>query len=185
MLRKLFLFLLAVIVILVIVIATRPATFRVERSTSIAASPEAVFAQVNDFHNWVAWSPWEKLDPEMKRTFGGPASGKGSTYGWVGNDKVGEGKMTIEQSTPPAALGIKLEFIKPFEQSSDVKFAFSPEGAGTKVTWSMEGENNFLSKAFSLFMDMDKLVGGDFERGLASLKTTAEGAGAQKATTTK
>jgi hypothetical protein len=164
------------IVLLVIVIATRPSKFHIERSLTMAAPPEAAFAQVNDFHKWSAWSPWDKLDPGMKRTYSGPPSGAGSIYEWDGNDKVGSGKMTIEKSDKPSSIGIKLEFLKPFAATNATTFTFAPEGAATKVTWAMDGENNFGAKAFSLFMDMDKMVGADFERGLAALKTAAESA---------
>lgn len=184
MIRKFLLLLVAVIVILVVVIATRPATFHIERSASIAAAPAAVFAQVNDFHNWAAWSPWEKLDPQMKKTFEGPAAGAGASYGWVGNEEVGEGKMTIQNSAAPSSVAIKLDFIKPFPASNDVTFTFAPEGAGTKVTWGMDGTNNFMMKAFSLFGGMDKMIGSDFERGLAALKSTTE-VGAPSKTTTR
>jgi hypothetical protein len=166
----------AAIVLLVIVIATRPAEFRIERSTTIGAPPERAFALVNDFRAWSAWSPWEKLDPGMKRTHSGAPSGVGAVYGWSGNDDVGEGRMTIEKSDPSSTIGIKLEFIKPFAATNQTTFTFAPNGSSTKVTWAMDGKNGFAAKAASLFMDMDKLVGADFERGLASLKTIAESA---------
>lgn len=165
-----------VIGVLLIVIATRPSTFHIERSTTISAPPEAAFAQVNDFHAWGAWSPWDKLDPGMKRTYEGPPSGVGAKYSWVGNDKVGEGRMTIEKSDKPSVIGVKLEFLKPFATTNQTTFTFTPTGGGTKVVWAMDGNNNFMGKAFSLFMDMDKLVGADFERGLAAMKTAAESA---------
>src|SRR5262249_7146798 len=133
-------------------------------------------AQVNDFHAWPAWSPWEKLDPQMKKTFEGPASGVGAKYAWTGNDKVGEGRMTIEKSEKPSTVGIKLEFLKPFEATNATTFTFAPTAKGSKVTWAMDGENNFMAKAASLFMDMDKMIGGDFERGLTAMKTAAESA---------
>ncbi len=176
MVRKILIGIAAAVVLFIVVVATRPATFHVERSISMAAPPESAFAQVNDFHAWAAWSPWEKLDPDMKKTFGGPPSGAGSTYAWVGNKQVGEGKMTIEKSNPSSLVGIKLEFIKPFTATNATTFTFVPAAGGTKVTWAMDGENNFVGKAFSMFMDMDKMVGGDFERGLASMKTIAESA---------
>jgi hypothetical protein len=176
MLRRILIGIAAVVVLFIIVVETRPSTFHIERSISMAASPQNAFAQVNDFHAWAAWSPWEKLDPQMKKTFEGPPSGVGSMYEWTGNDKVGEGKMTIEKSTAPSLVGIKLQFIKPFAATNTATFTFSPASEGTKATWSMDGENNFIGKAFSMFMDMDKMVGGDFERGLASMKTVAESA---------
>src|SRR5688572_24696154 len=174
MLKKILIGVAAAFLLLVIVIATRPAEFRIERSTAISAPPEVVFAQVNDFRAWPAWSPWEKLDPGMKRTHSGAPSGVGAMYAWSGNDDVGEGRMTIEKSDPSSTIGIKLEFIKPFAATNQATFTFAPSGNSTKVTWAMDGKNGFAAKAASLFMDMDKLVGADFERGLASLKTIAE-----------
>ncbi|WP_367870927.1 SRPBCC family protein [Luteolibacter sp. Populi] len=174
MLRKILLGLAAILLILIGVIAMQPPDFKVERSATVSAPPATVFGQVNDFHKWEAWSPWEKLDPALKRTFEGPESGVGAKYGWVGNSKVGEGKMTIEDSRPAELVKIKLEFIKPMAATSDTVFTFTPEGPGTKVTWTMSGKNNFMAKAFGLFMNMDKMVGGDFEKGLAQMKAVAE-----------
>jgi len=176
MVRKILIGIAAVVVLFILVVLTRPSTFHIERSISMAAPPENAFAQVNDFHAWPDWSPWEKMDPQMKKTFEGPPSGVGAMYAWTGNDKVGEGKMTIEKSTAPSLVGIKLQFFKPFAATNTATFTFAPASEGTKVTWSMDGENNFVGKAFSMFMDMDKMVGGDFERGLASMKTLAESA---------
>jgi hypothetical protein len=166
----------AVIVLLVLVVATRPAQFRIERSITMAAPPATAFAQVNDLRAWAAWSPWEKLDPELKRTYAGAPAGAGATYAWAGNKKVGEGRMTIEESARPAKIAIKLEFIKPWTATNMTTFIFTPVAEGTRVTWSMDGHNNFTAKAASLFMNMDKLVGGDFEKGLAAMKAVAEGA---------
>jgi Polyketide cyclase / dehydrase and lipid transport len=174
MARKFLIGVAAVIAILMLVIVTRPATFHVERSITMAAPPESAFAQVNDFHAWPAWSPWEKLDPQMKKTFEGPPAGVGSKYAWSGNDQVGEGRMTIEKSERPSTVRIKLEFLKPFEATNVTTFTIAPAPGGSKVTWAMDGENNFMSKAAGLFMDMDKMIGGDFEKGLADLKTAAE-----------
>jgi len=174
MFKKILIGLAVVLVVLAIVISMQPPDFRVERSATISAPPERVFAQVNDFHNWDAWSPWAKLDPDMKTTFEGPASGPGSKYSWVGNSKVGEGAMTILESRPQELVSIKLEFLKPFASTSTADFSFKPEGPGTKVTWVMTGKCNFMSKAFGLFMNMDKMVGGDFEKGLAQMKAAAE-----------
>jgi uncharacterized protein YndB with AHSA1/START domain len=165
-----------VLAFLVVVVATLPAKFRVERSIIIAAPPERAFAEVNDFHRWPGWSPWEKLDPTMKKTFEGAAAGPGSIYSWVGNPKVGQGRMTIEATTPPSLVKLKLEFLKPWKATNATTFSFERDGASTKVTWAMDGERNFVMKAFGIFMDLDKLVGGDFERGLAALKGVAEGA---------
>jgi hypothetical protein len=159
-----------------IVIATRPSTFHVERSITIAAPAESAFAQVNDFHAWATWSPYEKLDPQMTRTFEGPRSGTGAIYSWSSKGKAGEGRMTIAKSELPSQVAIKLEFLKPFECTNTAAFTFTPAPEGTKVTWAMDAENTFLGKAASLVLDMDKLVGSDFERGLVDLKTVAESA---------
>lgn len=172
---KTILIVIAVLIVGVLAFATtKPDTFSVQRSTTIKAPPDKIFAVVNDFHRWPDWSPWEKLDPQMKRTFEGPASGVGASYAWTGNDKVGEGRMTIAQSQPPSSLMMNLEFLKPFKSTNTATFALADDGANTKVTWSMDGHMNFLAKAMCLVMSMDKAVGPDFERGLASLKTLAE-----------
>jgi len=174
MLKKILLGLVAVVVALAGFIATRPNSFSVQRTATMKASPDVAFALVNDFHQWDAWSPWEKLDPAMKKTHEGAAAGTGAKYSWVGNDDVGEGRMTIEDSKPAELVRIKLEFIKPFESASTTTFTFKPEGENVSVTWKMEGDNNFVGKAFSAFMDMDAMIGKDFEKGLASMKTLAE-----------
>jgi uncharacterized protein YndB with AHSA1/START domain len=165
-----------IVVVLLIVVALQPADYRVERSATMAAPPEAVFAQVNDFHRWEAWSPWAKLDPQMQQTFEGPAEGTGAIYSWSGNDEVGQGRMTILESRPDELVRIKLEFLAPFEATSTAEFTFRPEGDETAVTWSMTGENGFLAKAIHLFLDMDALVGRDFEKGLAQMKAAVESA---------
>lgn len=162
-----------VVVLFLAAVATRPAKFHIERSATVAAPPAIAFAQVNDFHRWAEWSPWDKMDPSMKKTYEGPAAGVGSMYSWLGNDKVGEGKMTITESTPGAKVTLKLEFIKPFAATNMTTFTFAPEGEGTKVTWAMDGDNNFMSKAMQMFMSMDKMVGPDFERGLSNLNTVS------------
>ena len=156
------------------VVAMQPSEFLISRSATMNAAPAAVFAQVNDFHNWEAWSPWAKLDPNAKDTFEGPASGEGAIFRWAGNDEVGEGSMTILESKPNERIRIKLAFIKPMEDSCDTEFTFQPEGQGTKVTWTMSGTHNFLGKAVCLVMNMDKMVGDKFEEGLASLRAVAE-----------
>jgi hypothetical protein len=166
---------LAVLALLLVVISTRPASFRIERSAQISAPDAVVFSLLNDFHQWLKWSPWEKLDPNMKKTFEGSASGPGARYAWVGNSKAGEGRMTILHSKPNELVSIQLEFIKPFAATHRTTFTLSPSGAGTEVHWIMEGENGFSSKAFSLFVNMDQLVGKDFEQGLANLNTAAQG----------
>jgi hypothetical protein len=174
MLKKILIGLGALLALLLIVISLQPATFHVERSITMAAPPEAAFAQVNDLHAWGAWSPWEKLDPAMKRTYEGATAGVGAKYAWVGNEDVGEGRMTVEKSDPGKLVGIKLEFLKPFEATNSATFTFERTPEGNKTTWSMDGNNNFISKAMGLVMDMDKMIGPDFERGLASLKIAAE-----------
>lgn len=156
------------------VISMQPAHYRVARSITIQAPPSAVFEMVNDFHRWPRWSPWEKLDPQMKRTFSGAESGAGAMYAWAGNGDVGEGRMTLQESRPDEKIGIRLEFLEPFESSSQTLFQFRPVDSGTGVTWEMNGENGFVQKAFCMVMDMDKMVGGDFEKGLAQLKSVVE-----------
>jgi len=164
----------AVIVLLVAVVATRPSDFRVTRSTAISAPPAVVFAQVNDFHNWDGWSPWARMDPEMKATYAGPAAGTGAVYSWVGNNKVGEGRMTIMESHPSDLVRIKLELIKPFAATNTAEFTFQPQGNQTTVTWNMTGKKNFMTKAMGLVMNMDKMIGGQFDQGLAQMKSVAE-----------
>ena len=165
---------LVVAVIAVVVLASmKPDEFRIERSATINASPEKVLPLVNDFHNWPGWSPWEKLDPNLQRTFDGPASGKGAIYAWNGNDKVGQGRMEILESAP-TQLDIKLDFIKPFASSNRTEFVLHPQGDATVVTWTMTGPSQFITKLMGVFFSMDKMVGKDFEKGLAQLKAAAE-----------
>jgi uncharacterized protein YndB with AHSA1/START domain len=164
----------ALIVLLVVIVVARPDDFRVSRSTSIAAPPAEVFAQVNDFHNWDAWSPWAKLDPTCRNSFSGAPAGQGAVFSWDGNRKVGAGRMTMTDSQPPELIRIRLEFLRPFKATNTSEFTFQSQGGQTAVTWSMYGKNNFLSKAFGLFMDCDTMVGADFEKGLASLKSALE-----------
>jgi uncharacterized protein YndB with AHSA1/START domain len=162
------------IVVIVGLAATKPATFRVERKTTIEASPDAVFPNLEDFHRWGSWSPWEKLDPQMHKTYGGPASGPGSTYAWSGNDDVGEGRMTVISTRPNERVEVKLEFLKPFEATNTTVYELTPVSGGTEVTWSMEGPNSFMGKVISVFADMDAMIGKDFEEGLANLKRVSE-----------
>jgi uncharacterized protein YndB with AHSA1/START domain len=165
---------LVVIVAIAVFISTRPDTFQVQRSTTIAAPAGTVFGYLNDFRQWPQWSPWEKLDPNMQRTLSGAPSGTGARYAWLGNSKAGQGSMTITDSRPGERVVLDLSFIKPFKSNNVTEFALTPAARGTQVTWTMKGTNTTVTKAFSLFMNMDKLVGGDFERGLANLKTVAE-----------
>lgn len=160
--------------VLAVVVAMQPSEYRIERTAKIDAPPEIAFAQVNDFHNWDAWSPWAKLDPAMVATFEGPASGVGAIYKWSGNDKVGEGQMTILESKPDEFIRFKLEFLRPFPDTCTTEFTFKPEGASTSAIWTMTGRRNFMAKGVCLVMDMDKMVGGDFENGLAQMKTVCE-----------
>ncbi|MBX5481712.1 MAG: SRPBCC family protein [Myxococcaceae bacterium] len=179
--------LIAVVVLLAVlagVIASRPNTFTVSRSGTMAAPPEIAFAQIADFHKWDAWSPWSKMDPQMKVTYEGTPGTVGSSYAWKGNDDVGSGKMTITGLTPPSEVKINLEFQEPFPSTNETVFTLKPNGANTEVTWTMSGHNSFMSKAFGLFMDMDKMIGADFEKGLAAMKTVAE-AEAKKAAEAK
>ncbi|MCL4801080.1 MAG: SRPBCC family protein [Burkholderiales bacterium] len=154
--------------------ATRPDTFRVERSASIQAPPDRIFQLINDYRNWADWSPWEKKDPAMKRTFGAVASGKGAVYAWEGNRDVGQGRMEIAESVPPSRVAIKLDFVKPFEAHNRVDFTLEPEGGATRVRWAMQGDTPYFAKILHLFIDMDAMIGKDFEAGLADLKAAAE-----------
>jgi Polyketide cyclase / dehydrase and lipid transport len=177
MVGKILIALVVIVVAFVIMVATRPAEFHIERSIAVAAPPASVFVQVNDLHAWAAWSPWEKLDPKMERTHAGPPAGPGATYAWKSESgKVGQGRMTIERSAAPAQIVVKLEFIKPFSATNRVTFSIDDTADGAKVTWAMDGRNGFMGKAFALLMNMDKIVGGDFERGLVGLKDVAEAA---------
>jgi polyketide cyclase/dehydrase/lipid transport protein len=154
--------------------ATKPDSFSVQRATSIKAAPEKIFALLDDFHNWGVWSPWEKMDPSMKRTFNGPANGKGSVYAWDGNSKVGQGRMEITDALPPSQVTIKLDFIKPFEGHNVAEFVLEPKGDSTNVTWTMRGPSPYIAKLMSVFFSMDSMIGKDFEAGLANLKAAAE-----------
>lgn len=174
MLRTITLALLAVILAVLAFAATRPDSFRIERSVSIQAPPEKVFALIDDFHQWEAWSPWEKIDPQVRRSYSGAARGPGAVYAWQGNQDIGAGRMEITQAEPARRLLLKLDFLKPFEAHNSVEFLLQPEGGGTKVTQAMFGPSPFLSKLMGLVFDMDTMVGGKYEQGLASLKALAE-----------
>lgn len=171
----------AILIIAVVIIlaaaSTRPNTFRVQRSALIQATPERLYPLLADFRQWTGWSPWEKMDPAMKRDYGGPAAGRGATYAWQGSGKVGAGRMEIVEVDPPRTLRVKLDFIRPFEAHNMVTFTLEPRDAATLVTWTMEGPVPLVAKVMHMFMDMDKMVGGDFARGLANLKALAEGQG--------
>ena len=176
MLKIILIVFIVIVVVFVVIVALQPSEFRVMRSAILSAPSPAVFAQVNDFHNWEAWSPWAKLDPAMKQTYEGAPAGTGAIYTWAGNKEVGEGRMTIIESRPNDLVRIKLEFFRPFAATNTSEFIFKPEGNQTAVTWNMTGQNNFMAKAVHLFMNMDKMVGGQFEQGLARMKSVAEAA---------
>jgi hypothetical protein len=163
-----------IVVVLLVVIAMQPGDFRITRSATFKAPALEVFPHVNDFHKWQAWSPWAKKDPNAKNTYEGPEAGPGAIFRWDGNNDVGQGAMTLTDSRPNELIRIRLEFLKPFQATNQAEFKFAPNGNGTLVTWSMTGTRNFMMKGFCLFMDMDKLVGGDFEKGLANLKSVVE-----------
>jgi hypothetical protein len=154
--------------------ATRPDGFRVQRTLKINAPADRIFPLINDFKAWDAWSPWEKKDPGMKRTYGGPATGKGSTYAWEGNKEVGKGKIVIAEATPPSKVVLDMHFMEPFEARNNAEFTLEPQGDGTNVTWAMYGPTPLMMKVVHLFMNMDKMVGGEFEKGLAAMKAKAE-----------
>jgi hypothetical protein len=149
-------------------------TYRVDRSIAIAAPADRVFAQINDFHRWTEWSPWEQLDPDLQRDYSGPDAGVGAVYSWNGNRKAGKGRMEIVESSAPDRVGIQLDFIKPFKAHNHVEFVLTADGATTRVTWSMTGGKTLGTRIMGIFTSMDKLVGKDFEKGLAQLKTVAE-----------
>ncbi len=163
-----------VLVLLAVIVAMQPSNFRIARSITMAAAPSAAFEQVNDFRNWEAWSPWAKLDPTMTATYDGASSGVGASYSWLGNNKVGQGRMTVIESQPSELIRIKLEFLKPFTATNTAEFTFKSDGTQTVVEWSMTGTNNFIGKAFGLLMNMDKMCGRDFEKGLAAMKSVVE-----------
>lgn len=174
MFKKIALVIVGLIAAVLLYATTRPDSFSVQRSATIKAPPEKVFALVNDFHNWPAWSPWEKLDPAMQRTHSGAAAGKGAVYAWLGNGDVGEGRMEIVESEPSSKVGIKLDFIKPFESSNTTLFTLQPQGDSTQVTWLMQGPAPYITKLMTVFVSMDAMIGKDFEAGLANMKANAE-----------
>jgi len=155
-------------------IATRPEDFRIERSAQINAPADVVFPLINDLHQWQRWSPYDKLDPEMKKTFDGPDAGPGASYAWNGNNQAGEGVLTIVASKPGELVTMDLKFTRPFACNNQVNFKLVPSDSGTRVSWIMDGKNSFIGKAFSTFMNMDKMVGAQFEEGLANLDKLAQ-----------
>ncbi|MDD2765415.1 MAG: SRPBCC family protein [Opitutaceae bacterium] len=164
------------VIVFVIVVALQPSDFRITRSATIAAPPAVVFAQVNDLHKFQTWSPWAKIDPAAKTTYEGPPAGSGAVFRWDGNGKVGVGTMTVTESRPAERVAFRLDFLRPFKGTNTAVFTFKPEGGKTAVTWTMTGKSTFIPRAICLFMSMDKMVGGQFEQGLASLKSIAEAA---------
>jgi uncharacterized protein YndB with AHSA1/START domain len=174
MLFNLLLIVVLAIAALLVYASTRPDAFRLERTVVINAPPEKVFNLINDFHQWPQWSPWEHLDPALKRTYEGPEAGPGTVYAWDGNNKVGNGRMEILESQASTKVIIKLDFFKPFEAHNTAEFTLAPNDGGTQVTWAMFGPNNFIAKLMQTFFSMDKMVGGQFEQGLAQMKAAAE-----------
>ncbi|MFT3929378.1 MAG: SRPBCC family protein [Spongiibacteraceae bacterium] len=174
MYKTIALILAAIIVGVLLFAATRPDTFRVERSLIINAAPEKIFALVNDFHAWRQWSPWENIDPNLKRDYSGAVSGVGAVYAWEGNKNVGSGRMEILNATPAAQIIIQLDFLKPFAARNTATFNFKPNGAGTEVVWTMNGSNAYMHKLMGLLFSMDKMVGSSFETGLMNLKIITE-----------
>ena len=154
--------------------AFKPGSFHVQRTVTINAPPDRIFPLINDFHNWPQWSPYEKLDPNLRRSFSGPANGQGATYEWEGNARAGKGRMEITQSVPPSKVAIRLDFIKPIEGHDDVEFGLQPNGNSTNVTWEMSGRLTFPGRVMTIFVSMDSIMGGDFENGLAKMKAAAE-----------
>ena len=149
-------------------------SYEVTRSTTISAEPQQVYDKIVDLHKWESWSPWEGVDPDMTKRYAGPDSGVGASYSWSGNRKVGEGKMTITDIAEPSRVAIDLHFLKPFKAQNETVFDLAPAGEGTQVTWTMTGTHTILSRIMGIFMSMDKMIGKDFEKGLAQLKADAE-----------
>ncbi len=175
MLTKILIALAVLVIGLCIVAALQPARFNYTRSITIAAPPSALFAQINDLHNFQNWNPWAKIDPNAKMIYSGPDAGVGASYQWVGNKDVGEGVMTITESRPSEIVRCRMDFKKPMEATNMAEFTFKPEGNQTVVTWGMSGTNKFCGKAFGLIVNCEKMVGTQFEKGLATLKSLTEG----------
>ena len=174
MVKKILLGVMACIVLLLVFAMTRPDSFRVERSVSIKAEPVKVFALLNDFHHFGSWSPWQNLDPAMQVTHSGAASGPGAVYEWAGNGAVGAGRMEILKTVPNTVVTVKLDFLKPFEGHNTSEYSLTTGADGTTVTWAMFGPTPYISKIMGIFVSMDRMIGKDFERGLAQLKAVAE-----------
>lgn len=174
MMQKIFIGLIATIGSFLALILLQPSDYRVTRTMVMSAPAATVFAQIDDFHRWQAWSPWAKRDPAAKASFDGPASGKGAVFAWSGNNEVGAGRMTLTESRPAEAVTIKTDFVKPFVGNSYSDFSLKAEGSGTAVSWTISGQHDFIAKAIGLFVSMDKVLGGEMEKGLASMKQLVE-----------
>jgi hypothetical protein len=174
MLKKIAIAVVAIVAAIVGLALTKPDSFTVQRVATIKAPPEKIVPLISDFHNWTSWSPWEALDPKMQRTYSGTQNGKGAIYNWKGNSDVGEGRMEITDLTAPTKVVIQLDFIDPFESSNVTVFTLAPQGELTTVTWNMSGPMPFMSKLMCVFMSMEKMIGPDFEKGLAKMKSVAE-----------
>ena len=174
MLAKIFIAMVVVITAILVYAASRPDTFHVERSAIFKAAPDKVFSQINDFHNWHAWSTWERMDPAMKKTHSGAASGVGAKYGWQGNSKVDQGSMEITESLPNSKVKVRLDFLKPMEAHNIGEFTITTEGEGARLNWAMYGPAPFISKLFGVFVNMDNMIGKDFEDSLHNLKQVVE-----------
>jgi carbon monoxide dehydrogenase subunit G len=171
---KIAIVLLVVVGAILVYAATRPNTIRITRSTIINASPEAIFALINDFHNWIRWAPQDREYPSMMRTYSGPTNGVGSISDWESKGSAGKGRMSIAEASPPTSISIKVDFVKPFEAHNLNQFTLEPDGSSTKVTWTMRGTNVYMTKVMSVFVNLDRLMGKHFESGLGDLKATAE-----------
>jgi hypothetical protein len=174
MIESLAIIIVALIVALLLYAATRPDTFRVERSLSIKVPAEKIFPLINDFREWEPWSPWEKADPALKRSYSGAASGEGAVYEWSGNKNIGQGRLEIVESLPPSKVKLKIDFIEPFEAHNMIEFTLVPQGDSTRVTQAMYGPSPFTSRLMGIFCSMDKMVGQKYEEGLANLKALSE-----------
>jgi len=174
MLILIFILITVTIVAILILASFKPDSFLVERSAILQATPDKVFAHINDLRSWAAWSTWEKMDPQMKKTYSANSVGKGATYEWEGNKKVGHGRMSITDSVPDTKVVIQLDFIKPFEAHNMGELTLQPQNGGTLVTWAMYGPSPFISKLFGVFVSMDKMIGKDFEDSLANLRSVVE-----------
>ncbi|HWL15507.1 MAG TPA: SRPBCC family protein [Opitutus sp.] len=176
MFLKILIALSVVVLLFVAIVAVQPSQFRTERSLAIAAPPSEVFRRVDHLREFQRWNPWNKVDPKMRTSYSGPDAGVGAAYEWEGNHQIGSGRMTITESRPVERVEMRLDFLKPFPSVCTAEFTFQPQGGSTVVTWSMSGDRSFIPKAFALFIDMDKMIGSQFEAGLRDLKTIVENA---------